>query len=109
METFDFPVHAKLTGNINFKTISTTFGDGYVQETVEGLNNISEAWNITTSGEYVLEVKSFLDTHQGYKAFKWTTPLGEEKLFKCRKGYSLTHINGDLFSLSTRLEEVFTP
>lgn len=78
IETFTWCVHAQSSGTTNYATRSSRFGAGYEQVTADGLNNVSEEWNISISGKgaVIKQVKAFLDLHAGAKSFLWTPPLG---------------------------------
>lgn len=114
METFNYRVLASPSSQSSFRVLTAQFGDGYAQEAGDGINLKVDSWSISLMGrlgseEYPLdEIKSFLDRHEGWKTFKWETPLKETKMFKC-KSYNLTHVNGDIFTISATFNEVFVP
>ena len=116
MEEFNFPVDNATSVDVGFQTLSAQFGEGYAQEAGDGINIRREAWQISAAGHWtdgsgmpVKAMSEFLDRHGGYKAFRWETPLGETKLFKCRGGYSLSPQGAGNFRLAATFEEVFHP
>lgn len=85
-ETFTWNVERQVTPKVDYRTIAVQFGDGYQQESVEGINNKTEEYSVRINAyeKEAREIKSFFDRHRGYKAFFWTPPLGELGLYRCR-------------------------
>lgn len=80
--TLVFPVNARA---VDFKSAKdrtyaireNSFGDGYVQRSADGLNNVRATWNVswtnlTTAEKDVIE--QFLDSTGGWQPFTWTAP-----------------------------------
>lgn len=116
MELFEYPVDNATSINVEFRTLSADFGDGYTQEAGDGINTRKESWSISAAGHWtdgsgmpVKAMSEFLDRQAGYKAFQWVTPMGQTKLFKCKDGYSLTHEGAGNFKLAATFHEVFAP
>lgn len=63
------------------------FGDGYTQESPDGLNfNLytwSLSWETLKESEKVI-IENFLVARKGYETFKWTDPDGIQYLVKAR-------------------------
>ncbi len=51
-ETFDFDVQVGASGDVSQRTWENDFGDGYSQSGGVGINNRSEAWDVTVTGRY---------------------------------------------------------
>ncbi|MCH9665874.1 MAG: phage tail protein [Gammaproteobacteria bacterium] len=70
-----------------FSVLEASFGDGYVQAAADGINNIREEWQLSWSGITDVEgsqIVAFLNSHGGYKAFRWTPPRAAEfQLYRC--------------------------
>ncbi|SOS34598.1 hypothetical protein CFBP6411_03241 [Pseudomonas syringae group genomosp. 3] len=49
-ETFDFDVQVGASGDVSQRTWENDFGDGYSQSGGVGINNRSEAWDVTVTG-----------------------------------------------------------
>lgn len=84
-ETFTWLVEREVRPTVEYRTISVQFGDGYQQESAEGINNKREEYAVRIHAyeKEARKIKAFFDRHQGYKAFFWTPPLGELSLWRC--------------------------
>lgn len=85
VETFKWLVEREIQPSIEYRTTSVQFGDGYQQESAEGINNKKEEYSVRVHA-YEAEakkIKDFFDRHNGYKAFFWTPPLGTIGLYRC--------------------------
>jgi len=69
------------------RVLVTTFGDGYEQRVVDGINHIRRVWNLTFSktGADMAAVISFLENEGGVTSFNWTPPRGSAGLWVCRE------------------------
>jgi phage-related protein len=92
------------------RIIQAQFGDGYSQETPDGINSILETWslrwsNLTTSERDTLV--AMLDSVGSTGIITWT-PQGEtEKTYKMTPdGYSESWSSGDLHNISLSLRQV---
>lgn len=110
IETFTWCVHAQSSGTTNYATRSSRFGAGYEQITADGLNNVSEEWNISISGNgaVIKQVKAFLDLHAGAKSFLWTPPLGELGMY-LGGAPSISGGQGDYYTLTATFRQSFHP
>nr|WP_321513134.1 phage tail protein [uncultured Pseudodesulfovibrio sp.] len=92
------------------RIVSAQFGDGYAQETVDGLNSVVLSANLSwpdLTQSQADEIDAFMMERAGAKAFLWTLP-GETvaRKWKCRswpKGYKAT----GRYSLTAAFQEVF--
>jgi len=82
----------------------------YEQVTADGLNNVSEEWNISISGKgaVIKQVKAFLDLHAGAKSFLWTPPLGELGMY-LGGAPSISGGQGDYYTLTATFRQSFHP
>lgn len=94
METFNYPVETKPTGNVNFRTRSIGFGEGYEQRVGDGLHTKLQIWNITIDSDYATtqQVMDFLDRHRGYLRFQWTPPGGQLGYYICQAYSQVPHV-----------------
>jgi phage-related protein len=99
-----------LQGTTNFRVRTIRFGDGYQQDTGDGLNGEEESWPVTkTDVDTVMNpIIAFLKARKGYEAFLWTPPNGVQGLYKC-KSYSHTYTHGNNIRLSATFEKSFQP
>lgn len=85
-ETFTWKVERDIDPTIEYRTTGTQFGDGYMQESANGINTKTEEYPIKVHA-YESEAKlimDFFDRHQGFRSFFWTPPLGKLGLYKCK-------------------------
>lgn len=87
MRTFNFPVQAGVSASVKANINTVQFDDGYEQRTKRGIKNIKRTFNARFVGTYFKknnvfvtdgdsrEVLDFLESHEGYKAFNWTSYL----------------------------------
>lgn len=86
IETFKWNVERDVDPNIQYRTITNQFGDGYAQETADGINIKTEEYSVKINAynDKAKEIRDFFDRHQGWKAFYWTPPLGSLGLYRCK-------------------------
>lgn len=87
MSTFT-PPYAPSYGSgddTEIKMLSNDFGDGYKQDTPDGLNNQVETWNLAWNDISDANAASIMSQLKGFNGgpFEWTTPTGETKTFTC--------------------------
>lgn len=98
---------------VTHRTLSIRFGDGYEQVVGDGINARQESWSLTfTKRSAVIDaIARFLDEHEGFIPFWFTTSDGDLKLFRAKNGYSkraMSNKSGTgLATLSVMFEEVF--
>jgi phage-related protein len=99
--TFSWVVNTQASSEIGYTVRSAQMGDGYVAEAGEGVNNKTEAWEVTWTGSDIdlNLIMDFFDERAGYKSFYWITPLGKIGLWKC-KNPKQTELGGNTFSFS---------
>jgi phage-related protein len=105
-KTMGNPKHTD-SSNIN----EAGFGDGYVQLSSNGINNVSESWDLTFTGciNEIKEVRDFLNSHI-IKSFKWKNPYGEEKLYRVvNKSIESEFVGGRVVSLSFKFIQAYAP
>ena len=110
-----------LTGKINidsdldieFKDISTQYGDGYSERAPDGLNNTRENWDIIwaplTQAEYQT-VRDALLSVGTWGTITWT-PCDDtiQKKFRIKKGTSLkrTRVANRQYKVSISIQQIF--
>lgn len=109
-ERFVWPIDKGAEGEITHRVRTKQFGDGYAQSVGDGINNKSQSWPVTFTGQKgrIREIIAFIDRHKGAKAFLWTPPLGDLGLYKCN-GYKLAHRGGQMYAITTTFEQAFHP
>lgn len=85
-ETFKWLVERAVSPEIEYRTTTVQFGDGYVQEVANGINTKTEEYavRINAYNKDAKDIRDFFDRHKGYKAFFWTPPLGDLGLYRCK-------------------------
>lgn len=84
-KTFKWRIERDFDPTIEYRVITSQFGDGYKQTSTEGVNTKNESWSIKVHAyeKEAKEIMAFFDEHQGYKSFFWTPPLGDLGLYTC--------------------------
>lgn len=109
-ETFTWKPNNDPAATIAFRTKSARFGDGYEQRAQDGINNRSQSWPLTFTGQKarIKEIMAFLDRHAGATPFFWSDPLGEQMLYRCSE-YQPKAMGGDAYTLTATFEQAFHP
>ena len=99
------------TKTVKFRTKIARFGDGYSQRAADGINNKIDSWNIIWDNLTETEMDTIvaaLDSVGGHDILTWT-PFSEstEKKFILSDGYSFSALSGNIYKVSTTLEQVF--
>ena len=94
-----------------------TFGDGYEQRAVDGINVLREEFSLTFSNREKAEIDdiaAFLDDKKGVTKFtltmpdtKNTTRAGEKDIKVVCEDYSLQYKYDDFYTLTTKLRRVY--
>lgn len=110
VDTFAYVPDDGPSGDVEFRTRSVKFGDGYEQVVIDGLNARIDKWPLKFDRSYtdIAPIITFLDAHPGSPSFYWTPPGpgGVQGLYRCY-GYSLSPRSGDQATLSCRFERAF--
>ena len=112
-ETFGFCTRVGAAGEVKQRTWENEFGDGYEQAGGTGINGRSEEWTHQAvgsleGGQELRLMCDFLDRHEGYKPFLWTSPSGMHGRWKVN-GYKLDPQGAGLFKISFTMKQTFTP
>ena len=95
-----------------FRTLSTQFGDGYRQDTPDGINFKLDMWNINfenLTSATTANVKTFFDSVGSFDQFTWQAP-GDSVIKNWKldpKGYTMTAQAGNVYSISTSIYQVY--
>lgn len=110
IETFTWAPAPDVQGETTLRTRTAQFGDGYAQTTGDGLNNKAQSWplSFTRREAEAQAILDFFDRHAGYKAFRWTPPLGELGLWRVSQ-QSLRPLGGGLYTITATFEQAFHP
>lgn len=84
LQTFNWSPRNGPVGDIQFRTRSAQYGDGYEQVTGDGINSETQSWPLTFVGlnEDIRPILKFVREHGETRAFKWVNPLGELGLYR---------------------------
>jgi len=109
-KTFSWKPLVEPTGEDSARILTAQFGDGYKQVVGDGINNITQSWQLQFAGAQwdVQPVIEFIREHQGFKPFKWTPPLGEEGLYEAT-GLRINPKGNKTYSLSVTFTQRFEP
>jgi phage-related protein len=105
----------QLKHNSKPRTLRVSFGDGYEQRLVDGINNINQDFGLqfkNRTDDEIDDIVSFLDSKQGVASFDYTYPdtnaVGGEVTVKvvC-EDYSVTFVNDEFSSLDAKFRRVY--
>jgi len=107
-DTFTWKPDKSAPGTFTQRTRSAQFGNGYMQEAADGINNETQSWDLTFTGTKVRigSILAFLRKQQGYKAFIWKPPFDGPLYFKC-KVFKPTHVGGSAWMLTATFEQTY--
>ena len=107
--TFTWPVQTTSSGDGEFRTTESRFGDGYSQDTPNGINNETQKWSVVYSGyrSQVDTVLAFIRAQKGMSFF-WKPPLAPVGYYKCKK-YNVAPQGGGYYVLSMDFEQGYAP
>ena len=110
IETFTWCPRINAEADTSFRVRKAQFGDGYEQVSGDGLNTRTQQWTLNFTGNetYISAIKSFLDRHEGTKAFQWKTPLEHLGLYRCET-YKHTGLVEWKFNLEATFIQAFKP
>lgn len=85
MDTFTYIPSASTRGTAKPRKLKAQFGDGYMQESSDGINAQLRQWELVftdihvtegtgASGANLKDINDFLTTQGAYKKFLWTQP-----------------------------------
>lgn len=107
MTTFTWAPDTGLKRSSKPRVMSAKYGDGYVQDVADGINNSPKIHNLSFSLLLLAEyqaILSFLETAGGVTAFTWTPPNGVAGRFVCRTWDDIADTN---FSITATFEQVY--
>jgi phage-related protein len=84
-DTFTFVPQTGATGTGTIKLRSAAFGDGYSQESPDGINPVTEVWPLSFN-DYLVNlqvIKNFIVAHIG-QSFYWTASINTQKYYRCK-------------------------
>ncbi|MDF7648104.1 phage tail protein [Erwiniaceae bacterium L1_54_3] len=110
IEVFTWCARINASGEVKFSTRSVQFGDGYKQVSGNGINNRTQSWDLTFTGNEAMisAIKQFLDNHQGTRAFQWKPPLEPIGLYRC-DDYKPVALGAGLYDFTATFEQAFKP
>ena len=86
------------------------FGDGYEQNTPQGLNFKPEKWTLQFRFQSRADgdaMQDFLDSYGAYQAFTWRSPRGPNPIRVLCQDWTDTSKPGAVFSLQATFRQVF--
>lgn len=103
-----------LANSVTKKVLKATFGDGYEQRLVDGINNSTESFSVQFTNrpnEEIDDIKSDLDSTKGVASFFFTYPDsnsgGENTVKVVCENYNITYSNSEFYNLSATFRRVY--
>lgn len=95
-----------------FRTLSLQFGDGYKQDTPDGINYQIDTWDLVyenLDGATYSNVSAYFDSVGSFTTFTWTAPGDStSKTWKVSpNGYQVNTLSGNVYTVSTTITQVF--
>jgi Phage-related protein len=113
MAIFGFRAEVGTSGDGEFAVFSSKFGDGYSQDTPNGLNNETQKWSVKVSskGGSAKTVQQALDFIRAQKGlpFQWRAPNTTGLGWYACKRYSQSDEGGDFWTLTMQFEQAYRP
>jgi phage-related protein len=92
------------------KVKTAKFGDGYSQRVPDGINNISQSWNLQFQSqpvEVAEAIEAFFRLKQGVTSFTWVPPGEVAEVKVIAPKWTKTYDSGISRSLSVTFERVY--
>lgn len=112
LKEFKWKTQWGMTSEVTPSVTVTQFGDGYEQRLKNGLNHISENFNVLVrlhrkrDEEEIEELMSFLLAHVGWKSFLWMPPKRKVQIVVVCDKYS-TSESGVYIDFELTFRQVF--
>lgn len=104
------------TKNTKPKTLMASFGDGYEQRIVDGINNLRQTFSVAFNNrtkEEIDDIIAFFDSKNGVTAFNYTYPDsnagGETTVKVVCEDYNLNYINSEFYGCTATFRRVYEP
>lgn len=110
LQTFTWCATGEATGQVEYRTATAQFGDGYAQNAADGINNKQQSWPLTFKkrSTEAAAIMAFFDEHAGYKAFAWKPPLGVLGLYLV-KNPTIKPMGAGWYEIAATFEQAFHP
>lgn len=93
----------------DYRDLENDFGDGYIQDIPDGLNTITETWQVAwtnISEANANDIEDQLDALAG-TIFQWQTPKGVTKSFICKQ-VTIAYTGFQSYNVSANFVQRFT-
>lgn len=108
MDNFTFCPWRVIPGKVTHRVLSIQYGDGYEQAVGDGINTMTQEWNLTFRGKpaRIALIRAFLDAHKGYQAFTWTSPLEVPGSYRAKE-YSFSETDNRVHEINVTFKQVY--
>ena len=106
-ETLNIKMDMGAKSNSEMAIKSIQFGDGYKQLYSFGINNKSQNWQGSKTGDYqnvIRPIEEFLELHKGVTPFYWINPTGKKNLYTCNT-WGVSQNKGNIWNISLDFEQ----
>lgn len=118
MAVFTFSPSNSSGGAVTPRKRKTQFGDGYVQEFADGINQVMRSWNLVFNNiqaynadatkTTLTSVNAFLEARAGWEKFQWTQPPpfdGEGAKWWVCEQWGWTYNGGLIIGMTARFDQ----
>ena len=95
------------------RVTETQFGDGYSQRSAEGINTLTEMWDVSieeADNQVADEIIAFLRARGGVEVFEWTPRWGTDPILVVTSGgWKRTGAGDGASTISVRFKRVYEP
>mgnify|MGYP000114220702 CR=1 FL=1 len=92
--TVGFNPDKALKQDMKPRILAAQFGDGYMQRSRDGINTITETWDLTWKNRKQADgekLTNFFDSTGGIQAITWTPPYGTEAIKVIVNNWSVSY------------------
>lgn len=104
------------TKNTKPRVLRASFGDGYEQRIVDGINNLQQTFSVAFNNrtkDEIDDIIAFFDSKNGVTSFDYTYPdsnnTGETTVKVVCEDYNLNYINSNFYGCTATFRRVYEP
>jgi phage-related protein len=107
--TIGFNPDKALKQDMKPRILKTQFGDGYMQRARDGINTITESWNLTWKNRKVADGQKLIDffeSTEGIHAITWTPPYATTSIKVIVDSWTTTYPQTGVLTVQAKFTRV---